>query len=124
MSEHFLAATSASTWRSEPPEQRLQECLDVPRGVGPRQRMAALVRRHHLRTATARAVIADARSPEHGFPVATSGQAVGFLGRMLHGHRRALLAWAVVLNVGAAGAGLVAPFMLGSPDRPGHRRAA
>lgn len=113
MSEHLLAESSASTWRSEPPESRLQEGLDVPRDVGPRQRMAALVRRHHLRTATARAVIADARSPEHGFPVATSGQAVGFLGRMLHGHRRALLAWAVVLNVGAAGAGLVAPFMLG-----------
>ena len=71
MSEHLLAESSASTWRSEPPESRLQEGLDVPRGAEPRQRMAALVRRHHLRTATARAVIADARSPEHGFPVAT-----------------------------------------------------
>ena len=112
MSEQTLTATSASTWRSGEPESRLQQGLDVPSGVGPRRRLEALIRRHHIRTAAARAVYADARAPEHGFPVATSGQALGFLGRMLRG-RRVALAGAIVLNVAAAGAGLVAPYMLG-----------
>lgn len=109
MREHPFAQTSAATWRDAPVAPRLPEGLDVPTGGG---RLAALARRHHIRSATARAVYADARAPKQGFPVATSGQAAGFLGGLLRS-RRAVLAWAIVLNVGAAVAGLVAPFMLG-----------
>lgn len=112
MTDHLLTETSAETWRCTPAAPRLPEGLDVPRGLGSRTRLAALARRHGIRSATAREVYAEARAPKHGFPVATSAQAAQFLGDLLHG-RRGLLAWAVVLNVGAAVAGLVAPFMLG-----------
>ncbi|MCC2593984.1 ABC transporter ATP-binding protein/permease [Tessaracoccus sp. OS52] len=112
MSEHQLSATSAATWREGPPSSRLLAELDVPRGVGPRRRLAALVRRHRIRGATAKGTYADARSPQTGFPVATSARALGFLGALLRG-RRAALALAIAFNLAAAGAGLVAPFLLG-----------
>lgn len=112
MREHLFSQTSADTWRSTPAPSRLPEGLDVPTGAGRSARLAALARRHRIRSATAREVFADARAPRQGFPVATSGQAAGFLGGLIRG-RRVMLAWAVVLNVGAAVAGLVAPFMLG-----------
>lgn len=112
MSEHPLAESSASTWLSRPVESRSRERADVPRGAGPRARLAALLSRHHVRTRTALTVFADARNPERGFPVASSRQAVGFLRRMLKG-RRARLGWAIGFNGAAAAAGLLAPFMLG-----------
>ncbi|CAL8976363.1 putative ABC transporter ATP-binding protein [Tessaracoccus sp. O5.2] len=112
MSDSLLGTTSPATWRDGPATPRLPDGLEVPRGVGLRDRLAALVRRHHIRTATALAVYDDARAPRTGFPVASSTQALGFLRRLLGGRRRAL-ALAVLLNVAAAGAGLVAPFLLG-----------
>ena len=112
MSEHLLSATSATTWREAPAPSRLPDALDVPRGGGPRRRMASFLGRHRFRTDTARAAYVEARAPRSGFPVATSSQALGFLGSLLEG-RRALLVWAIALNVAAAGAGLVAPFLLG-----------
>ena len=112
MSEHPLLATSATTWRKDPTPSRLPDALNLPRGGGPRRRMAAFLGRHRFRTDTARAAYAEARAPRNGFPVATSSQALGFLGSLLEG-RRALLVWAIALNVAAAAAGLVAPFLLG-----------
>lgn len=112
MDEHLLSATSAATWRDGAAPSRLLDGLDVPRSGGPRPRLAAFRRRHSMRTETARAASAEARAPRSGFPVATSSQALGFLGSLLRG-RRAALAWAIGLNVAAAGAGLVAPFLLG-----------
>lgn len=112
MSEQLLSITSAETWREDPPPPRLPEGLDVPRGAGPRRRLAALRRRHAVRGANARSVYEDARAPKQGFPVATSGQAAGFLGSLMRS-RRSVLVWAIVLNLAAAGAGLVAPLLLG-----------
>ncbi|TRY17646.1 ABC transporter ATP-binding protein [Tessaracoccus rhinocerotis] len=112
MSEQLLEATSADTWREGPLPSRLPEGFEVPVGAGPRRRVSAFRRRHSVRSATAKAVYDDARAPERGFPVATSGQAAGFLGGLLN-TRRATLGWAIGLNVAAAGAGLVAPLLLG-----------
>lgn len=112
MDEHLLSATSATTWREDPAPSRVPDGYDVPRGGGPHRRMAAFRSRHRLRSETARAAYAEASAPRSGFPVATSSQALGFLGGLLRG-RRATLAWALVLNVAAAAAGVVAPFLLG-----------
>ena len=112
MSEQLLNLTSADTWREAPEAPRMPEGLDVPRDAGPRRRLSALRRRHGIRGATARAVYADARAPKQDFPVATSGQAAGFLRDLLHG-RKGPLALAIVLNLAAAGVGLVAPLLLG-----------
>ncbi|WP_226996824.1 ABC transporter ATP-binding protein [Tessaracoccus aquimaris] len=54
----------------------------------------------------------DARAPKQGFPVATSAQAAGFLGSLMRSRRSALV-WAILLNLAAAGVGLVAPLLLG-----------
>ncbi len=112
MSEHMLSATSTTTWREGPASPRLPEGYDVPRRAGPRRRIAAFGSRHTLRSGTARAAYAEARDPQSGFPVANSSQALGFLGDLMQG-RRAILVWAIVLNVAAAVAGLAAPFLLG-----------
>ncbi len=112
MTENLLSATSATTWREGATPSRLQDGFDVPQGEGAHRRVAAFRRRHRLRSDTARAAYAEARAPRSGFPVATSSQAIGFLRGLLPG-RRAVLAWALVLNVAAAGVGLVAPFLLG-----------
>ncbi|GAA4897008.1 ABC transporter ATP-binding protein [Tessaracoccus lubricantis] len=118
-----LLAGSARTWRTEPPEPRLPEMLralrpdaglaDVRRPAqGPNGRLRALLARHHVRGANAQAIYRDSRAPEHGFPVASSKVAVGFLGDLMT-NRRALLLWAILANLAAAGTGLVAPFLLG-----------
>ncbi len=112
MTECLLSATSVATWHEGPAPTRIPDGLDVPRSGGPRRRMAALLRRHRVRADTARTVYAEAGGQGNGFPVATSSQALAFLGYLVKG-RRATLVWAVVLNVAAAGAGLVAPFLLG-----------
>ncbi len=112
MSDNLLSATSASTWLDDPTPTRLPEGLDVPRGAGIRERLEALRRRHAIRTEIARDAYLEARAPRTGFPVATSSQALSFLGGLLSG-RRGLLVWAIALNLSAAGAGLVAPFLLG-----------
>lgn len=106
-----LLTGSAETWRTEPAAPRLPaHLLDRPRG--PLRRLRALLARHHARTAHAREVYRDSRAPKQGFPVASSRTAVGFLGGLMQG-RRGLLSWAIVANVAAAGAALVAPFLLG-----------
>ncbi|MGO1489126.1 MAG: ABC transporter ATP-binding protein [Arachnia sp.] len=112
MSEHLLAATSVSTWRERKPDSRLLTVSEEQSVGGPRARTSAFLRRHRRRSKTARETYANARTPDKGFPVATSSQAIGFLGELLKG-RRSLLFLAVALNIGAAGAGLVAPFLLG-----------
>lgn len=110
MSEHLPG--SARTWRAEAPAPRVPPEMHPPRGVGPRRRLQALVTRHHARTATARAVYLDSRAPAHGFPVASSKVAFGFIGDLMR-NRRALLGWAIAGNLAAAGAGLIAPYLLG-----------
>lgn len=112
MAEPLLSATSETTWRDSPPPTRLVDGFVVPRGGGPRRRFAAFRHRHRLRSDTARVTSAEARAPRNGFPVATSTQALTFLGGLLKS-RRAVLAWAILLNLAAAGAGLVSPFLLG-----------
>lgn len=79
---------------------------------GPVGWFTALLARHRARAAHAREVYQDSRAPRHGFPVASSKTAVGFLGGLMKG-RTGLLAWAILANVAAAGAGLVAPYLLG-----------
>ena len=112
MSEDLLSATSATTWCEAPAPTRMPDGGRVPRRGGPRRRTAAFLRRHRQRTENARLAYAEARAPRTGFPVATSSQAFGFLGELLRG-RRVALVLAVVLNMAAAGVGLVAPFLLG-----------
>ena len=112
MSEDLSLATSASTWREAPAPIRVPDGVEVSRRGGPRRRTAAFLRRHRKRAATARLAYAEARAPRTGFPVATSSQAFGFLGELLHG-RRAALVLAIALNMTAAGVGLIAPFLLG-----------
>ena len=112
MSEQLLDTTSADTWRVDPLPPRVPTGLEVPKGAGPLRRLTALRQRHSLRGANARSVYEDARSPRRGFPVATTGQAAGFLGVLLRS-RRAALVWTILLNVAAAGVGLVAPLLLG-----------
>ena len=103
---------SADTWRTSPTAPRVGPELQVPRGVGPRAKLRALVTRHHARGAHAQELFHDSRAPKQGFPVASSSVAIGFFRDMLGGRRR-LLVWAIVANVLAAAAGLVAPFLLG-----------
>lgn len=105
-----LLTGSAETWSSrgsdgERPMQGLSSGL-------PAGRLRAFLARHHARTAHAQEVYRDSRAPKQGFPVASSKVAIGFLGGLMTG-RKALLAWAIVANVAAAGVGLVAPFLLG-----------
>lgn len=110
MTEPMLS--SEATWRDSPPPSRLLDGFAVPRGGGPRRRLAAFRHRHRLRSETARTTSSEARAPSSGFPVATSSQALRFLGALVQ-DRRALLVWAILINLAAAGAGLVSPFLLG-----------
>ncbi len=112
MTEQLLADTSASTWLDGPAPPRLPDELQVPQGAGPGARLTAFRRRHRVRTRIAQDVYKEARAPERGFPVASSAQAARFLGGLLN-TRRATLGLAIGLNVAAAGAGLVAPLLLG-----------
>ncbi|AQP45121.1 ABC transporter ATP-binding protein [Tessaracoccus flavus] len=107
-----LLPGSSDTWRSDPVPRRVGPEMQPPRDVGPRRRIRALVDRHHKRTRHAQEAMRDSREPSQGFPVATAQVAVGFLGRLLE-DRRQLLGWAIAFNVLAAGAGLVAPYLLG-----------
>ena len=107
-----LLNTSAATWRTDAGQERFGVGLQPPRGAGPIQRARALLDRHHARTDHAQDAYRESRSPKQGFPVATLKVAGGFLAGMLKGRRR-LFGWAVAANILAAGAGLVAPFLLG-----------
>ena len=107
-----LLPGSIGTWSDEPPAPRVPPSMHAPNGVGPVRRARALLARHHTRTGHAQEVMRESRAPEQGFPVATSKVAIGFLGRLLKDRRR-LLGWAIAFNLLAAGAGLVAPFLLG-----------
>jgi len=106
-------ATSAETWREGPPPPRMPEGLRRPprgRGWGTRLRDYAALQR--VREEMASRTMTEARNPERGFPVSSGRTAVSFIGGLLRS-RRAVLAWAVVINLLASGAALVAPFLLG-----------
>ena len=106
-------ATSAQTWREGPPPPRMPEGLRrPPRGRGWVTRLRDYAALNRVREEMASRTMAEARNPERGFPVSSARTAVGFVGGLLR-ERRAVLAWAVVINLLASGAALVAPFLLG-----------
>ncbi|WP_282006468.1 ABC transporter ATP-binding protein [Propioniciclava sinopodophylli] len=106
-------ATSAQTWREGPPPPRMPEGLRrPPRGRGWVTRLRDYAALNRVREEMASRTMAEARNPERGFPVSSGRTAVGFVGGLLR-ERRAVLAWAVVINLLASGAALVAPFLLG-----------
>lgn len=108
-----VLATSADTWRdrSEDPPA-VPHALRPPAGAGPRERYAALWRRHDLRRVRAEQNYASTRSPARGWPVADNQAVLGFF-RDLVLRRRGRFASLVVLNALAASAGLVVPRLLG-----------
>jgi ABC-type multidrug transport system fused ATPase/permease subunit len=108
-----LLETSADTWRDRtldppavPPE------LVPPSDVSIPERLRALRRRHLLREERARAVFAQSRNPERGWPVADNRAVLEFFGRLLR-ERRGAFAAMVVLNALAAASGLLIPWLLG-----------
>jgi ABC-type multidrug transport system fused ATPase/permease subunit len=108
-----VMATSADTWRdrSEDPPA-VPDALRPPGGASPRERYAALWRRHDLRRVRAEQNYAITRSPARGWPVADNHAVLGFF-RDLVLTRRGRFASLVVLNALAAAAGLVVPRLLG-----------
>ncbi len=108
-----LLGTSADTWRDrtlDPPA--LPPELVPPSDASIRERLRALRRRHLLREERARAVFAQSRRPERGWPVADNA-AVGEFFRRLLRERRGAFAAMVVLNALAAASGLLIPRLLG-----------
>src|SRR5262249_22239349 len=106
--------TSAATWHeggthepAVPPE------LIPPKGVGRRERVSALHRRHLLREQRARDTYAASRSPERGWPVADHHAVMTFF-RGLLATRRSEFFWLIALNGLAAAAALVVPRLLGN----------
>jgi len=108
-----LLETSADTWRDrtlDPPAVPLE--LVPPSDASIRERLRALRRRHLLRAERARAVFAQSRKPERGWPVADSAAVRVFFARLLR-ERRGAIAAMVVLNALAAASGLLIPRLLG-----------
>ncbi len=108
-----LLGTSADTWRDrtlDPPA--LPPELVPPSDASIRERLRALRRRHLLREERARAVFAQSRNPERGWPVADNAAVGEFLRRLLR-ERRGAFAAMVVLNALAAASGLLIPRLLG-----------
>jgi ABC-type multidrug transport system fused ATPase/permease subunit len=106
-------ATSAETWRDRDiREPAVPVELLPPRGVGRRERLSALRRRHLLREQRARDTYAASRSPERGWPVADNRTVLAFF-RGLVRDRGSEFFWLITLNALAAGAALVVPRLLG-----------
>ena len=107
--------TSAETWREHGHREPAipAELVPPPTGVGRRERVSALHRRHLLREERAKATYAASRSPERGWPVADNHVVLAFFRGLLR-ERRSEVFWLVALNALAAGAALVIPRLLGS----------
>jgi len=108
-----LLASSADTWRDrtlDPPAMPPE--LVPPSNASIRERLRALRRRHLLREERAKAVFAQSRNPERGWPVADNAAVGEFFRRLLRRRRGAFTAM-VVLNALAAGTGLLIPRLLG-----------
>ncbi|MEA4943993.1 MAG: ABC transporter ATP-binding protein [Propionicimonas sp.] len=108
-----LLATSAETWREDPPDPRVPSELLVDRSLSFGQRLAAWRRRHQLRRERAEAFYASSRQPEQGLPVAGNAAAWRFVQRLVSTRKVRLVA-VVAFNAAAAVAGLVVPRMLGN----------
>lgn len=108
-----LLATSADTWREEPPAPRVPDELLVDRTLSPPARLGAWRRRHRLRQERAEAYYAQSRNPEQGLPVAGNASAARFLGGLLS-TRKARVVGVLAFNAAAAIAGLLVPRMLGN----------
>jgi ABC-type multidrug transport system fused ATPase/permease subunit len=108
-------ATSAETWHDRDSREPVIPAALVPpgHGVGRRERLSALRRRHLLREQRALDTYAASRSPERGWPVADNHAVLAFFRDLLR-ERRAEVFWLVALNALAAGAALVVPRLLGS----------
>ncbi len=100
-------ATSVETWRDRDAREPAVpvELVPPPPGVGRRERLSALRRRHLLREQRARDTYAASRSPERGWPVADNHVVLAFFRRPA---------------ARAEGRGLLA----GRPERARRRRGA
>ena len=108
-----LLETSADTWRDRTLDPPAVPLALVPRSdASIRERLRALRRRHLLRGDRAKAVFAQSRKPERGWPVADNAAVREFFGRLLR-ERRGAFAAMVVLNALAAASGLLIPRLLG-----------
>ena len=108
-----LLATSADTWRSDPPPPRVPSELGIDRTLPPRARFQAWRLRHRLRQERAETYYAQSRQPEQGLPVAGNASAFRFV-RELLATRKGRLAGVIAFNAAAAIAGLLVPRMLGN----------
>jgi len=105
--------SSAETWRDRADrEPAVPVELVPPHGVGRRERLTALHRRHLLREQRARATYAASRSPERGWPVADNHTVIAFF-RGLVRDRKMEFFWLITLNGLAAAVSLVVPRLLG-----------
>ncbi|HLS45812.1 MAG TPA: ABC transporter ATP-binding protein [Ornithinicoccus sp.] len=108
-----LAAESARTWdAADRHGPAVPDLLVPPTQASPRERAAALRRRHLLRERRAAEFVADTMNATKGLPIATPRQVVRFVGRLLK-ERRVWVAAVVLGNGLAALAGLLVPWWLG-----------
>ncbi len=113
--ETALLESSAATWvdrETVADEPAVDPRLRPPTEASARERLEAWRLRHHLRRAEADRVYAAARSPERGWPVADDRAVLAFFRRLVL-ERRGQFVLLVLLNAGAAVAGLVVPRLLG-----------
>ncbi|MCE0485327.1 ABC transporter ATP-binding protein [Ornithinimicrobium sediminis] len=104
---------SADTWRDPGTrEPAVPATLDVPTGLGWRQRNRALWQRHHVRRRRAQEHLASSQNPERGLPVAPPRTVVTYV-RDLLGRRKGLMTLVILANALAAVTGLAVPLLLG-----------
>lgn len=102
---------SAESWREHPVTPRVPAELSPPPSGSLAHRLKAWRSRHELREQRAADGYALSRSPERGLPVAEGQAVVGFLGDLLR-HRKAKVAFLLVMHVLAAIAGLIVPVLM------------
>ena len=106
-------STSEDTWRDGPASGRVPEGLRrTESGAGAGERWRRFGARQRLRQEMATETMAQARNPERGFPVSSARAAIEFLSGVLRPRRRVLIG-AIVINILASGAALIAPLLLG-----------
>ena len=107
-----LALESLRTWDAVVEDPAVPDALRPPVDASPRERLAALRRRHALREERARAFVAETMNPRKGLPVAPARDVVGFIGGLLRS-RPGVVTVVVAGNAVAAVCGLLVPRFLG-----------